>query len=310
MLLWVPEGTDRDYLVGLPDTVEVGELPSSTRELGEDAHRVEFLIQSWVQDAELLRYQLAQMDSLRVIQTFAAGVEKLAPLIPPGVIFCNGRGLHDSAVAEWCVGAILSVYNKFTGYQRLADICKWSHIETDTLEGGTVTILGYGSIGKAVEKRLQGYDVVVHRVARTSRYDDADHYVHGMTELASTLEQANVLVNLLPLTEETTKLLDAEKLAMLPDGALVINAGRGKTVDTDALISELSNGRLRAVLDVTDPEPIPEDHALWNTPNLLLTQHSSGSSSDYLAKVYPFILSQINRYMAGEPLLNVVKGDY
>jgi phosphoglycerate dehydrogenase-like enzyme len=310
MLLWVPEGTDEEYLAGLPDTVEIGYLPLTDRELPADSGRVEFLIAPWPQNSKLFGSQVKQLPSLRVVQSFAAGVEALVPHIPARVTLCNGRGLHDSAVSEWCVGAVLAVYNKFSSYQRLQDWGKWNHIETDTLEGHTITILGYGSIGKAVEKRLAGFDVVIQRVARTTRLSDDGHQIYGFDQLNRVLASTHVLINLLPLTEQTSKLLDKAKLALLPNGALVVNAGRGKSIDTDALIAELSAGRLYAALDVTDPEPIPEGHALWTTPNIMLTQHSSGSSSDYYAKVYPFVHEQVKRYMDGAPLMNVVGGDY
>jgi phosphoglycerate dehydrogenase-like enzyme len=183
-------------------------------------------------------------------------------------------------------------------------------VTTDTLEGDTVTILGYGSIGESVETRLSGFGINIQRVGRSSRTRSDGKQIHSFKELGGILPTTNVLVVLVPLTSETDGMIDRHLLAQLPTGSLVINAGRGKTVRTDDLIAELSTGRLRAVLDVTEPEPIPDGHPLWTTPNLLLTQHSSGDSSDYLDKVYPFINEQLRRYTSGEPLLNVVEGEY
>jgi phosphoglycerate dehydrogenase-like enzyme len=310
VLLWVPEGTDAQYLSGLPDTVEIGILPQNDRNLSPDAGRVEFLIVSWFRDPLLFSDQLKQLTSLKVMQTYAAGVDRLIKFVPPGVILCNGKGLHDTAVSEWIVGAILAAFNKFSEFYALQDQGKWQPVDTDTLEGRTVTIFGYGAIGKAVEKRLSGFEVTVLRVARTERTEADGKLVHSFNDLANVLPITDVLVNILPLTAETGKIINADILSQLPENAIVINAGRGGTVDTDALIKELSSGRLRAVLDTTDPEPIPDGHKLWTTPNVFLTQHSSGNSSDYLDKVYPFIHEQIRRYMAGEPLLNIVNGAY
>jgi len=310
VLLWVPEGTDAQYLSELPDTIEVGYLPQNDRVLSDDAGRVEFLIAPWFRDTDFFADQLRQLTSLKVVQTYSAGVDRLTGIIPPGVTLCNGRGLHDSAVAEWVIGAILAIYNKFGFYYGLQVQGKYKPVSTDTLEGDTVTIFGYGSIGTSVEDRLSGFGVTVQRVARSDRQEPGGKIVHSFKNLADVLPTTNVLVALAPLTAETEQIVDKHLLAQLPDGALVINAGRGKTLDTEALLAELSSGRLRAVLDTTDPEPIPEGHPLWTTPNVFLTQHSSGDSSDYLDKLYPFIYDQLRRYLAGEPLQNVVRGDY
>jgi len=310
MLLWVPEGTDARYLADLPQEIELGYLPSSSSDLGPDASRVEFLIATWIKDPALFAEQLKQLTGLKVIQTYAAGVDRLIKFVPPGVTLCNGRGLHDSAVSEWVVGAILASYNKFETYYRLQQEGTWKPVDTDTLEGSTVMIIGYGEIGKAVEKRLAGFGVNILRIARSERIEGENKQVHSFNNVGNYLSQANVLVVLTPLTSETEGIVSASLLAKLPDNALVVAAGRGRTVNTDALIAELKSGRLRAVLDTTEPEPIPAGHPLWTTPNLFLTQHSSGNSSDYLDKVYPFVHEQLRRYLAGEPLQNIVTGEY
>jgi phosphoglycerate dehydrogenase-like enzyme len=310
MLLWVPEGTDVKYLSDLPDTIEVGYLPQSQRKLPPDAGRVEFLIAPWIQDPDLFADQLRQLTSLKVIQSYAAGIDRLTKFIPPGVIFCNGRGLHDSAVSEWVVGAILAVYNKFDHFYAQKKIGTWNSVTTDTLEGDTVMIFGYGAIGQSIEKRLSGFGLNFHRVARTGRTESDGKQVHSFKDVGDLLPSTNVLVNILPLTKETDGIINADILQRLPDGALVVNAGRGRTLDTGALIPELQSGRLRAALDTTEPEPIPDSHPLWTTPNLFLSQHSSGTSTDYMDKVFPFIHEQLRRYIAGEPLQNVVHGEY
>ncbi len=162
-------------------------------------------------------------------------------------------------------------------------------------------ILGHGSIGGAVAERLRPFGVEIVGVARTARDG-----VLGLSDLDGALPSADVVVNLLPLTSETARLLDARRLALLPDGALVVNAGRGGTIDTDALVDELERGRLRAVLDVTDPEPLPAGHPLWSLPNVLITPHIAGNSDEATIRAFVVAGEQIRRFAAGEPLTNVV----
>jgi phosphoglycerate dehydrogenase-like enzyme len=158
-----------------------------------------------------------------------------------------------------------------------------------------------GSIGSAIADRLRPFGVEIVGVGRTARDG-----VHGLDELGEVLPSADILVDILPLTTETDRLLDRGRLALLPDGALVVNAGRGRTIDTTALVDELRTGRLRAALDVTDPEPLPPDHPLWDLPNALITPHMAGDSPASTIRAFALAGDQIRRYAAGEPLINEV----
>jgi len=148
---------------------------------------------------------------------------------------------------------------------------------------------------------LDGWEVTVERVARHARDG-----VRSIDELPGLLPEADVVVILLPVTDETRHLVNAEFLASMKDGALLVNAARGVIVDTDALLKELASGRIGAALDVTDPEPLPEGHPLWSAPGLLLTPHVGGAVHNSRASAYRVVAEQLRRLAAGEPLLNVI----
>jgi phosphoglycerate dehydrogenase-like enzyme len=134
--------------------------------------------------------------------------------------------------------------------------------------------------------------------------------VHGLDELPALLARTDALVNLLPLTTHTRGLVDAALLGRLPDGALYVNAGRGATTDTGALLAELQDGRLRAVLDVVEPEPLPADHPLWRAPGVVITPHVAGDTPAGDRAAWRLVGEQLARYAAGEPLHNVVVDGY
>jgi phosphoglycerate dehydrogenase-like enzyme len=170
-----------------------------------------------------------------------------------------------------------------------------------------VLVLGYGNIGRAVARRFLPFEVSVTAVASRPRAgDELVDTVHGIHELPDLAARADVLVVIVPLTDATRGLVDAGLLARLPDGALVVNVARGPVVDTDALLAECASGRLRAALDVTDPEPLPEDHPLWTTPGVLITPHVGGATEAMRPRSLALIRRQLVAMRDGEPLLNVV----
>ncbi len=209
--------------------------------------------------------------------------------------------MFDVSLGEWVVGAILATQRGLLRARDAQATGTWASFEPGELAGRRVVILGYGSIGTAVAERLRPFGVEIVGVARTAR-DGA----LGLPDLDDVLPTAEILVNLLPLTGETIGLLDARALALLPDGALLVNAGRGRTVDTTALVAELERGRLRAALDVTDPEPLPPGHPLWSLPNALITPHIAGDSPAAVVRAYTLAGDQVRRFAAGEPLINEV----
>ncbi|MGI5287351.1 2-hydroxyacid dehydrogenase [Nonomuraea polychroma] len=248
---------------------------------------------------------LARMGSLRLVQTVTAGVEPYRPHMPEGAVLCNARGVHDAGTAEWAVGAMIAVLREFPEFVDAQRRGEWTYHHTGVLADSTVLIVGYGSIGAALERRLEGFEVETVRVARTAREG-----VHGMEELPGLLPQADVVVLLVPATSDTAGMVDAAFLARMKDGAVLVNAARGGIVDTDALILELKNGRLRAALDVTAPEPLPEGHPLWSAPGVLITPHVAGSTPASGRRMLRLIKAQLSRYLAGEQLINVITDSY
>lgn len=283
-------------------------LPQGVELVSEPAPEVEVLVLApgLMQDVAAL-FKL--LPGLKFVQAFSAGVDRLLPLIPPGVVLCNAVGVHDTPVAEWVVAAILAMERRLPELLDAQKRGQWIREESWTrpgadLEGKNVLVLGYGGIGRAVASRLAPFGVIVSGIARHAREG-----VETPEALPMRLPDADIVVNLLPSTPETQKLVNKDFLAQMKAGALFLNAGRGTTVDTDALLESLQSGHIRAALDVTDPEPLPSDHPLWHAPNVLITPHIAGTVDRWEARGYRFAGEQIRRYAAVEPLVGVQMGN-
>jgi phosphoglycerate dehydrogenase-like enzyme len=248
---------------------------------------------------------IASMPRLKVVQTQTAGVDHIRPFIPDGVLLCNGRGIHDASTAELAVGLVLASLRGIPDFVRAQDEAEWRPVSARSLADRTVLIVGYGAIGAAIEERLDGFEVDIVRVARRPREG-----VHGFDELSRLLPHADVVILIVPMTEETRGLVDRDFLARMRDDALLVNVARGPVVDTEALVEALHTGRIHAALDVTDPEPLPEGHPLWSAPNLLISPHVGGASSAMKPRAYKLVREQLERFAAGEPLANVMDGAY
>jgi phosphoglycerate dehydrogenase-like enzyme len=245
---------------------------------------------------------LEGLPRLRLVQLLSAGAEKFAGRLPEGVLLCNARGAHTPATAEWAVTATLAAQRGIPFFVREQDAGRWSFTTHRSVVGARVLVVGAGDIGGAIGRMLAGFDAELTYVARTAREG-----VRAMTDLPDLLPRADVVILIVPVTPETIGMVDAAFLAAMPDGALLVNAARGVIVDTDALLAELSSGRLRAALDVTDPEPLPPGHPLWSAPGLLLTPHVGGEVPETGARATAAVTAQISRILAGEALENVVK---
>lgn len=248
---------------------------------------------------------LASLHQLRVIQLLSAGADGWIGRLPEQVTLCDARGVHSSSTSEWAVTAILSYLRDFPRFARAQSRGEWLRGPTDELAGKRVLIVGAGAIGEAIADRLEPFEVTLTRVARQPRDG-----VHGVVELPKLLPEADIVVLVVPLTTETVGMVDAAFLAAMPNRSLLVNAARGPIVDTAALTAELASGRIGAALDVTDPEPLPPGHPLWQMPNVLLTPHVGGSVRGLLRRAYGLVGDQVRRYVAGEPLINVVQGEY
>jgi phosphoglycerate dehydrogenase-like enzyme len=244
---------------------------------------------------------LESLPRLRLVQLLSAGAERFAGRLPEGVLLCNARGAHTPATAEWAVAATLAAQRGIPFFVREQEAGRWSFGTHRSLVGARVLVVGAGDIGTTIGRMLAGFDVELTYVARTARDG-----VRSTAELPELLPHADVVIVIVPVTPETTGMVDAAFLAAMPDGALLVNAARGVVVDTDALLAELTAGRLRAALDVTEPEPLPEGHPLWSAPGLLLTPHVGGAVPETNARAASAVVEQLARVLAGEPLQNVV----
>lgn len=300
-------------LVWLPFSPErLGELPAGVRceqvdprdGLPDSAAEVRFFVPPYLSGSSTWEV-LGHLPRLEVVQTLTAGVEGIRPFVPQGVTLCNGRGIHDTATAELALTLTLTSLNRMAEFGRAQAEGEWRSAQRTALADHRVLIVGHGQIGAAIEARLLPFETEVIRVARRAREG-----VHPIEDLPDLLPNADVVIVIVPGTAETTGLFDAEMLARMSDGALLVNVARGSVVDTDALVAELHTGRIHAALDVTDPEPLPPGHPLWTAPNLVLTPHVGGFAASMWPRAHRIVREQLHRYATGAPLSNVMTGDY
>jgi phosphoglycerate dehydrogenase-like enzyme len=299
---WIPEPGGVELLGAVPEGVRLEVYDGRT--FPSDPGDVRFWVPPFLA-TDAVTGSLPAMRDLDVVQLMTAGAEVWTGKVPDGVTLCDARGVHDSSTSEWVLTAVLSSVRGFPGFALAQAARRWAYTPTDELAGKRVLVVGSGSVGAAVTRRLAPFDVEITHVARRAREG-----VHAVGELPGLLPDADVVVLLVPLTDATRGLVDAEFLARMHDGALLVNAARGPVVDTGALVAELASGRLRAALDVTDPEPLPADHPLWDAPGLLLTPHVGGSVPGLRRRAFGLAGEQLRRYAAGEPLDNVVSDGY
>ncbi|MFJ2264995.1 2-hydroxyacid dehydrogenase [Streptomyces sp. NPDC087849] len=264
----------------------------------------------YMKSSEVVVRPLAGMARVQVVQTLTAGIDHVEPglgLLPDGVRLCNAKGVHEASTAELALALILASLRGFPGFVHGQDKEEWRSGFYPALADKSVLIVGYGSIGAAIEDRLAPFECArVARVARSAR-TTARGPVHTLDDLPALLPEADVVVLSTPLNPSTQGLVGAEFLAAMPDGALLVNVARGGVVDTESLLLALKSGRLRAALDVTDPEPLPAGHPLWHAPNVLITPHVGGSTSAFLPRAKRLVAGQLSRFAAGEPVRNVVR---
>ena len=297
--VWLPDSPEK--FGTLPPGIEA-DVWTGGKDLPDSADQVEFVVLPYGTKPETVR-AIGTLPNLKTIQILFAGVDHILPFIPAHITLCNARGAHTAATAEWTVGVIVASVRNFPRFALAQRDGRWDYALSEPVAGKHVLIVGYGDIGAAVERRLAGWDVTIDRVARHAREG-----VHPIGELPGLLNRADVVVILVPVTEETRHLVDKDFLRAMKDGALLVNASRGVVVDTDALLEALTSGRIRAALDVTDPEPLPEGHPLWQAPGLLLTPHVGGAIYDFRERAYKVVSDQLARLAAGRPLLNVIGG--
>lgn len=246
---------------------------------------------------------LKQLPNLRMVQLLSAGADEWSSDVPAHVTLSTARGAHAGPVSEWVLSAILCLYRQWPALVRYQDGQTWAHrsVVADTLAGKRVLIIGAGSIGTAVAGRLDPFGATATFVASAAR-----DRVHSAGEIHELLPEHDIVVITAPLTNETLGLVDKAFLAAMPDGALLVNAGRGRIVNTDALVSEVQRQRLRAALDVTDPEPLPEGHPLWKCPGVIISPHMARTVPGTNALCYSVAAQQVSSFLRGETPPNVV----
>jgi phosphoglycerate dehydrogenase-like enzyme len=252
---------------------------------------------------------LAALDSVDVglVQSQSIGYDGVAAVLRPGCLFANAAGVHETSTAELAVGMIIASQRGIPDFVRNAETGTWDNSQRPSLADRRVLLVGYGGVGKAIEARLLPFETEVTRLASRGREDERGT-IYGIDSLYEQLPLHEIVVVSVPLSEQTRHLVDARFLAAMADGALLVNVARGPVADTEALLRETSSGRLRAALDVTDPEPLPQDHPLWNVPGVLITPHVGGASSAMLPRMARLIRKQIGLLQAGQEPVNVVLG--
>lgn len=271
---------------------------------GDPDPRTRFCVPDYRTTLETMR-RFDALPDLEVVQTQLAGFDGQLELLPDGVTLCNASGVHDDATAEHAVGLALAVLRRIP--EAVRGHGSWQQLRPGmrSLADSRVLVLGYGSIGRALARRLLAHGAEVTAVASRPREDDLVGAVRGVSDLPDLLPSQHVVVVLLPLDDRTRGFVDAGLLARLADGAVVVNVARGGVLDTEAVIAEAA--RLRFALDVTDPEPLPDGHPLWEAPDVLITPHVAGGTTAMLPRIAALVRDQLERYVAGEPLRNVVR---
>jgi phosphoglycerate dehydrogenase-like enzyme len=313
----VDENLAQELVANFPPEAEIVRIPrrpSATQDV--DLWIIPFARKSAQETFQHLR-------GVKVVQSMMAGVDWITPWLPKDIVLCDGRGLHDISASEWVLAAILTSLKRFPYYRDMQLRQDWKGqasvpdgfmnvggaqvgqyaVLGDDLAGKTVLIVGYGSIGEAIEARLAPFGVKVVRVARRARNEPQ---VFAVGELCRLLPAADIVVTIVPLTPETQGLFGATEIGVMKPGALLINAARGPVVVTEALVEALQQERIRAVLDVTDPEPLPAGHPLWSAPNCMITPHVGGSTPEFIHRAFRFGAEQVSRFIAGKELQNIV----
>ncbi|HEY2167975.1 MAG TPA: 2-hydroxyacid dehydrogenase [Jatrophihabitantaceae bacterium] len=271
------------------------------------AAEVDMLVPAYT-ESSISDHALARFTALRVVQLLSAGVEPWLGRLPDGVALCSGRGVHGASTAELAIAGILNQLRRLAEFRALQLRGEWPDLaaaRTESLDGTRVLVIGAGDIGSRVADVCRTLGAEVTLVARRARDG-----VHATAELPALLPAHEIVVLAIPRTPQTEAMVDVPFLAAMPDGALLVNVSRGVLVDTDALLAETVTGRLRAFLDVTDPEPLPAGHPLWRTPGVTITPHIGGGTTGWRRRAYALVREQVIALHERRPLRNVVTDGY
>ena len=265
-----------------------------------DLDKVEFYVPRYMGGPAAIA-MIPDMKGLKIIQSPNAGVDDVLKIRPEGVTLCNAAGVHDASTAELAVALSIASRRGFADFAADQAAGRWAHVRKPSLADSNVAIVGYGNIGKMIGTMLENFEVSVTAFSRSGK-DGALTFDH----FDRMLPTFDVIILIVPLNDQTHHLMNAQRLAAMKDGAALINVARGAVVDTEALIAELNSGRITAGLDVTDPEPLPAGHPLWNGKNVIITPHVGGDSEAFTPRGRKLVEEQLARYASGQPLLHIV----
>ncbi len=300
LVVSVPTAQLRDDLLPLPEGVEV--LVWDMTDAAPRPH-IDIVVPPYM-SMDTVIARLSEVTT-RLVQGQSIGYDNVEGRLPAGIAFANATSVHETATAELAVTLALAAQRSLPAFVRAQDRAEWKGLWAPGLADARVTLLGFGGVGRAIAARLKPFEVELRAVASHGRLQD-DVEVLPLGELYDVLAGTDVLIASLPGGEKTRHLVDDAALSALPDGALVVNVGRGPVVDTDALVDHVRRGRIRAALDVTDPEPLPADHPLWSLDGVLIAPHVGGATDSMRPRIARLVRRQIDHFLAGEEPENVV----
>lgn len=276
--------------------LSIADYPLTTSDLSA----ITIYIPPYMTGVEFLE-PIKQMSNLKIVQVPNAGYEDALPYIRSDITLCNARGVHNASTAELAVGLAIAIKRGFPDFIRAQDLGQWSHKRMGSLNDSKIGIVGAGSIGQTLVSYLKPYDVEITTFSRSGLNGSLT-----IDKLDEHLPELDVIFLILPLNAQSKHLMDRHRLALMKDGATLVNVARGGVVDTDALVAELNSGRIYAALDVTDPEPLPHNHPLWSAKNILITPHVGGDSQAFEKRGKRFVEEQLQRIASGVELINVI----
>ena len=274
--------------------------PANTPAESADLSEITFYVPTYMGGRPALELT-KKMPNLKILQMPNAGYDDALEFVRDGMTLCNGRSIHDDSTAELAVGLTIASLRGFADFVRNQDKSSWVHVRNQSINDKRVGIIGFGSIGSTIAKMLSGFSVEVIPFTQSGR----DNTI-AISNLDKHLPTLDVVILILPLTAESKHLFNAQRLALMKDGALLVNVARGPIVDTNALVKELNSGRITAALDVTDPEPLPSDHPLWKAKGVLISPHVGGNTSAFEKRARRLIESQLQLLAEGKALNNVI----
>lgn len=302
LLVSVPSAQLRDDLGELPDDVEVVVWDMTDAAPRE---RFDMVVPPYMSMDGVIE-RLSEIE-VGLVQGQSIGYDNVQGRLPEGIRFANASSVHETATSELAVALTLAAQRGLPDFVRAQDRGEWTGGGAPGLADARVTLLGFGGVGRAIAARMQPFEVSLRAVASHGRLQDGVE-VFPLGKLDEVLADTDVLIASLPGGDATRHVIGDAALSALPDGALVVNVGRGPLIDTEALVDHVRRGRIRAALDVTDPEPLPADHPLWSLDGVLIAPHVGGATDAMRPRIARLVRRQIDLLRTGEEPVNIVIG--